>query len=111
MRKVAVWLFIVSAVSAVVLAIDAWRHREISASCTAAKLDTAALGIDTGHPEGITESWQWWPTGLSCHFPQIGGGYVTVPPGPLLSIVFLTFVAGFVAGLAVLVIRAVTRAS
>lgn len=82
--------------AALVLSVEMWRFRNPALSCIEAEitLDADALEIDTMVPGGRTGEWVWWPTGLECTYPRIGGGWVEVSPGPLLSLVFLAGIAG-----------------
>ena len=101
--------FALSVISAVILAGDAWLNRTPDSLCDirAIDLDVSALGIDTTVAGGATGSWEWWPTGLTCRYLQTDGGFVTVPPTPLLSVVFVLLVLGLVAALTLLTVRSV----
>lgn len=103
--------FAISIVSAVVLAADAWLNRTPDSLCDlrATELDVAALQIDTTVAAGATGAWEWWPTGLTCRYVQVGGGSVVVQPGPLLSVVLMLFILGFVAALTLLIVRSVAN--
>lgn len=92
-----------AAFTGAILLIDAYRHRNPGYSCTDVQPDTQALSIDITVVDGITGSYELWPFGLTCEFPRIGGGMLTVGPDASLSVVALCFLAASVIAVAALV--------
>jgi hypothetical protein len=93
---------VTAAITGAILLIDSYRHRNPRYSCSDVSPDVEALGIDVTFADAVEGSYEMWPFGLTCQFPRIGGGIVTVGPDPLLTIVLVCFlgaVAVTVAGL------------
>ena len=80
-----------AAFTGAILLIDAYRHRNPGYSCTDVRPDTQALNIDTTFADTVEGSYELWPFGLTCQFPRIGGGMVTVGPDASLTVVLLCF--------------------
>ena len=99
-----------AAVTGAILLIDAYRHRDTGYSCTDVMPDTQALNIDTTVVDGVRGSYEWWPFGLTCQFPRIGGGTVTVGPDASLTIVLLCFLGAIAITVAGLVAASISRA-
>lgn len=101
---------ITAAVTGAILLIDSYRHRDPGYSCTDATPDAQALNIDTTVVDGVRGSYEWWPFGLTCQFPRIGGGMVTVGPDPSLTIVLLVFLGATAITIAGLVAVGIAQA-
>jgi hypothetical protein len=99
-----------SAFTGAILLVDAYRHRNPGYSCTDVRPDTEALGIDTTFEDGVTGSYELWPFGLTCQFPRIGGGTVTVGPDASLTVLLLCFFGGIAIALAGVVAIGIARA-
>jgi hypothetical protein len=101
---------LLAAFTGAILLIDAYRHRNPGYSCTDVQPDTRALSIDTTFADGVEGSYELWPLGLTCQFPRIGGGMVTVGPDPSLTIVLLCFLGAIAITVAGLVAVGVAEA-
>lgn len=99
-----------AAVTGAILLIDSYRHRNPRYSCADVQPDTQALNIDTTFMDGVEGSYEVWPFGLTCQFPRIGGGMVTVGPDPSLTIVLLCFLGAIAITVTGLVAAGIARA-
>jgi hypothetical protein len=104
--------FVLAAIAVLVLMIDGWPSREPDALCDlrAAELDGATLGLNTAVAGMASGTWTWWPTGLTCRYLRLDGGYLMVSPNPLLSIALVIAVVGVVIGITLLIISSISTA-
>lgn len=99
MRRLAVVILVVSCALLLVVLANAYVHRNADYSCHLAPrpFNAEALGIDQS-VEQAYGFWSWWPTGLTCAYPRVGGGFVTAMPEPYIPIVFVAGLSGVAVG-------------
>lgn len=110
-RRIATAGFAVATVCALVLIADSWVNRTPETLCDerGLYLDAQALKIDTSILNGASGSWELWPTGLTCHYIQLGGTQLTVGPSPIYSVVLIVLIVGVVAAIAALTVKSLSR--
>jgi hypothetical protein len=82
-----------------VIAFNFYGARNPDYACFSVQHDWGALGVDVNELGGREGDWWWWPVGLACSFPLVGGGLIWVGPDPVLSIVLLAGITGIASGL------------
>lgn len=109
------WLIVVvlgAVLASVAAGVIAWNFFGASNpdyACYSMTYDWASLNIDVNSLADQHGRWSWWPTGLSCSYPLIGGGVIWVGPDPTLTIVLLAGISSVAAIVVGMTARAVLR--